>query len=88
MQFEIEIDIDGRRFQGTPLQILKQMQALSFGPEGQTVPEYIEWMSKNAEVLGYAPLKVTGETDEELASSLVETIIARGYATMVHTATC
>jgi hypothetical protein len=45
-------------------------------------------MSHNAETLGDKPLNVQGETDAELASSLIETIIVRGYARMVHADNC
>jgi hypothetical protein len=62
---------DGRVFQGTALQIVKAMQDIAFGVEDFTVPKYIEWVVANARKFEEVELAVKGETDEELAASLV-----------------
>ena len=62
---------DGRVFQGTALQIVKAMQDIAFGVEDFTVPKYIEWVVANARKFEEVELDVKGETDEELAASLV-----------------
>lgn len=79
----MQIEIDERTFTGTPVQIVKQMLSMSFA-QHETIAGYIEWMQGNAERLGDEPFKVTGSTDEELAASLIEAMIAKGYAKATH----
>jgi hypothetical protein len=79
----MQIEIDGRLFQGTALQIVKAMQSMAFVEPGTGIPGYIAWMEKNAERLGDEPLNVKGSTDDELAESLLEIMIAKGYARSV-----
>lgn len=68
---------DGRVFQGTALQIVKAMQDIAFGVEDFTVPKYIEWVV-NARKFEEVELAVKGETDEELAASLVAEMLRTG----------
>jgi hypothetical protein len=69
---------DGRGFQGTPLQIVRAMQDIAFGVEDFTVPMYIEWVVANAGKFDEVKLEVKGETDDELAASLVGEMIRTG----------
>ena len=69
---------DGRVFRGTAVQIVKAMQDIAFGVEQFTLPEYIDWVVQNAAKFEEVVLKVTGETDEEKAASLVAEMIRKG----------
>ena len=82
MKIELE---DGRMLQGTPLQIVQSMQALSPGREGWPVAKYIEWMCEQItrttgrEVGG----AIGGGSDAEQAKELVEALVAGGLAARV-----
>jgi ribosomal protein S3 len=69
---------DGRVFQGIALQIVRAMQDIAFGVEDFTVPKYIEWVVTNARKFEEVELDVKGETDEELAASLVAEMLRTG----------
>jgi len=69
---------DGRVFRGTAVQIVKAMQDIAFGVEQFTLPEYIDWVVQNAAKFEEVELKVTGETDDEKAASLVAEMIRTG----------
>jgi hypothetical protein len=69
---------DGRVFQGTALQIVKAMQDIAFGVDDFTVPKYIEWVVANARKFEEVKLDVKGNTDDELAASLVAEMIRTG----------
>ena len=60
------------------LQIVKAMQDIAFGVEDFTVPKYIEWVVANARKFEEVELDVKGETDEELAASLVAEMLRTG----------
>jgi hypothetical protein len=74
---------DDRVFQGTPLQIVQAMQAISFGGEGLTVREYIHSVVESAQRFEGFALAVTGDTDGELAASLIEQMFRAGLAQRV-----
>jgi len=69
---------DDRTFEGTPLQIVRAMQDLAFGVQDLTVSKYIEWVVANARKFEGVELAVTGQTDDELAASLVEEMVRTG----------
>lgn len=71
---------DGRVFQGTPKQIVEEMQALAFGQDHRTVGEYTDWVVEQVERFESTKLTVEGETDEEKAESLVLAIVRAGLA--------
>jgi hypothetical protein len=71
---------DGRVFQGTPLQIVKAMQDIAFGVDDLTVPEYIAWVVANARKFEEVELRITGATDDEQASALVDEMVRAGLA--------
>ncbi|HQP37529.1 MAG TPA: hypothetical protein PLI95_20230 [Polyangiaceae bacterium] len=69
---------DGRVFRGTAVQIVKAIQDIAFGVEDFTVPKYIDWVAQNAAKFEEVEVKITGETDEEQAASLVAEMIRTG----------
>ena len=69
---------DDREFQCTPRQIVRAMQDIAFGVEDFTLPKYIEWVVANAQRFEGIKLNVSGETDDELAASLVDEMIRAG----------
>ena len=69
---------DDRVLEGTALQIVRAMQKIAFGVENLTLPKYVEWVAANALKFEGVALTVTGETDDELAASLVEELIRAG----------
>jgi len=71
---------DGRVFQGTALQIVRAMQDIAFGVEDFTTAKYVEWVVANARKFEEVELDVKGETDEELAASLVDEMLRAGLA--------
>jgi hypothetical protein len=71
---------DDRIFQGTPLQIVQAMQAISFGAEALTVPKYIESVVADAQRFEGITLSASGNTDAELAASLISEMIRAGLA--------
>jgi hypothetical protein len=66
---------DDREFQGTPRQIVRAMQDIAFGVADFTPRQYIEWVVANALKFEGVELTVKGETDDELAASLVDEMI-------------
>ena len=77
---KIRINADGRVLQGTPKQIVEAMQSIAFGQEDRTLGEYIDWAAEMASSMMGVGLKVSGETDEEKAASLVDAMLEAGLA--------
>ena len=73
---------DGRRMQGTALQIVGEMRSLNPGWAG-SVRAYVEYVVDQAEQFEGAQLRVTGTTDEEQAASLVNEMLLAGLAERV-----
>jgi hypothetical protein len=71
---------DDREFQGTPLQIVQGMQNIAFGGAGLTVRKYIESVVDDAQRFEGVALAVTGNTDSELAASLIDEMVRTGLA--------
>ena len=61
---------DYRVFEGTPLEIVRQMQDLAFGAP-EALSDYLDWVAANARKVDGVELAVRGETDEELAETFV-----------------
>jgi predicted RNA-binding protein with PIN domain len=76
----IEVVGDGHVFQGTPRQILMQMKSLAFGAEHMTMREYIEGNVANIRRGFGIEFKLTGDTDDELAESFLQQMLAGGHA--------
>ena len=66
---------DDRVFKGTPLQIVRAMQDIAFGVQDLSVRAYIEWVAENARKFEGVELAIKGDTDDELAASLVNGMI-------------
>ncbi len=66
---------DGRVFQGTALQIVRAMQDIAFGVQDFTVPKYVEWVVANARNFDAVELNVKGDTEDEMAASLVSEML-------------
>lgn len=69
---------DDRVFTGTPLQIVRAMQDIAFGVDDFTVRQYVEWVAANALKFEGVALTVVGDTDDELAASLVAEMVRTG----------
>ena len=74
---------DDRVFQGTPRQIVRAMQDIAFGVDDFTVRQYVEWVAANALKFEGVELAVRGDTDDELAASLVDEMIRTGLTMRV-----
>ncbi len=71
---------DDRVFQGTPLQIVRAMQSISFGAEARTVQKYVASVVEDAQRFEGVALAASGDTDAELAASLIDEMIRTGLA--------
>jgi hypothetical protein len=71
---------DGRAFQGTAVQIIRAMQDIAFGVDDFTLPQYVEWVAANALKFEGIELAVKGDTDDDLAASLVDEMIRTGLS--------
>jgi hypothetical protein len=69
---------DDRVFQGTPRQIVRVMQDIAFGVDDFTLPQCISWVASNALKFEGVELTVKGQTDDELAASLVDEMVRTG----------
>jgi hypothetical protein len=69
---------DDREFVGTPVQIVRAMKNIAFGVEHLNLAQYIEWVVANAKKFEEVELKVSGATDDELSSALVNEMIRTG----------
>lgn len=66
---------DGRVFQGTPKQIVQAMQDIAMPAQHLSLSEYMEWVAANALKWEAVELRHDGETDEERAKSLVDSML-------------
>ena len=66
---------DGRVLEGTPLEIVRDMQGLAFGVEHLTLTEYIAWVASNARTFESVEMQIIGDSGEEQATSLVEEML-------------
>lgn len=71
---------DGRSFSGTPLQIVKQMQSLSFGQQKAPLQHYVHWVVSNAARTDNVALRVSGANDDALCASLLAELQSAGLA--------
>jgi hypothetical protein len=70
---------DGRTFSGTELQVVRNMRELAFR-ESQDLPSYISWVVEQTLEFEGKALKVVGDTDDELARSLIDELVRVGLA--------
>ena len=71
---------DGEKFNGSPLKIVTQMKGSTMFSDVKTIREYVDMVLRNAKMVENVELMVKGNTDEELARSLVSELIERGLA--------
>ena len=76
----IRIVEDGRILQGTPLQMVQQMQSVAFGREELTIAEYVDWVARQMSTMMGVQLDVRGTTAEERARSLLDALLRTGFA--------
>jgi hypothetical protein len=72
---------DGRKFSGTPLQVVQSMRSTSFDRKDVTIDEYVHWVVDNVQRNDDLVLNVTGTCDEELCARLLNELIRTGLAT-------
>ena len=71
---------DGEKFNGSPMKIVAQMKGSTMFSDVKTIREYVDMVLRNAKMVENVELTVKGNTDEELARSLVSELIERGLA--------
>jgi len=72
---------DGRVFEGTPLEIVRDMKFIAFGVDHLDLDGYISWVAENARKFEGAELSTEGATTKERARRLVEAMLRTGLAT-------
>ena len=70
----------GGKFSGSPLKIVTQMKGATMFSDVKTIREYVDMVLRNAKMVENVELTVKGNTDEELARSLVSELLERGLA--------
>ena len=71
---------DGRRLSGTAKQIVEDMKLIAFGHDDDTLSEYIDWLVTQAQEFEGVTLNVTGDSDDEKATSLISEMKRAGLA--------
>lgn len=61
---------DHQVFEGSPLQIVRQMQDLAFGAP-EPLADYLAWVASNARKMDGVEFAIRGETEDELAAGFV-----------------
>jgi plasmid replication initiation protein len=72
--------IDDRVFEGTAKQIVAQMRSISFGDQNLPLIDYCNETAARAGRMNGLEIMLTGETEEELATSLVDEMLRVGLA--------
>ena len=70
----------GERFSGSPLKIVARMKGSTMFSDVKTIREYVDMVLRNAKMVEGVELAVKGNTDDELARSLIGELVARGLA--------
>jgi hypothetical protein len=70
--------MDGNVFSGTKAEIVEAMRKGSFEGQQLTLQDYVKWVARNVRTLGYR-VEVQGETDTELAESLISEAVRAGF---------
>ena len=71
---------DGEKLSGSPLKIVTQMKGAGLFSDVRTIRDYVDMVLRNAKMMEGIELNVKGNTDDELARSLVGELIAHGLA--------
>ena len=62
-------------YSGTALEIIQQMKGSAMFADNKSTREYMDMVMKNAKVHHETELEIRGETDEDLARSLIFQIV-------------
>jgi hypothetical protein len=62
-------------YSGTALEIIQQMKGSAMFADNKSIREYLDMVMKNAHVHHKTDLEIRGETDEDLARSLIFQIV-------------
>lgn len=65
---------NARVYEGSPVEIVRQMQMQDMGKRKASLGEYVDAMVHDAKHWGFE-LTVTGETEEERATSLIASML-------------
>lgn len=71
---------DGRRLSGTAKQIVEDMKLIAFGHDNDTLSDYIDWLVTQAQEFEGVSLNVTGDSEDEKATSLISEMKRTGLA--------
>ena len=72
---------DGQEFTGErPIDVITAMKGAALFSDHATLREYIDMVLRNAKVLAGLELTVRGESDEDLAESLLTALLEHGLA--------
>jgi|GEM_PF-587675 len=71
---------DGRVFEGTPVEIVRDMKFIAFGVDHLDLDGYISWVAANAQKFEGVVLETEGPTTEERARRLVKAMLRVGLA--------
>lgn len=69
---------DERVFEGTPRQIVTNMRAISLGQASTSLRDYVAFVKSQTQRWEGVDLEVTGETDDEIAASLLAALERAG----------
>ena len=75
----VKLRDEGRIFEGTATQVVQQMQRTAIFAAHLSVNEYVDWCVQNAGQMGLG-VTVTGATVDERCASLIDEMIATGFA--------
>lgn len=76
----LKMPVDGRMFIGTPKEILSQMKLISFGWDGRTLAEYLDWLKHQMEQQTGAEINISGNDVATDCEALVDAMVAHGLA--------
>ena len=71
---------DGRVFQGSATEVVRAMQRTARAVEAFSLSAYIAWVVANARRLEDVELEVSGDSDDELASALLDEMLRYGLS--------
>lgn len=82
-RIRLEMNGDGRVFEGSPVSIVEEMRSLAFHGE-ISLEGYIEWASEMARIHFGLELAPKGDNLEALAESFIASISRSGLARETH----
>lgn len=70
----------GDIFEGSPLEIVTRMKGSTMFSDVKTIREYLDMTLRNSKMTENVEFSVVGNSDEELARSLVNQLLEHGLA--------